>query len=127
MGDDNAQGSAPELVQQASSSGSQSKQKKKKEYTRLEPTTPEQLAQEDLMNNCAVKTVVSGVMGSVLGAAFGVFMGAMDTAVRPVLGLAWALSMPCIFVFACSYVAKLCFCCIRVSVFKWQALYCMAS
>lgn len=83
MGDDDAQVMAPGSDQQASSSGSQTKQKKKKEYTRIEPTTPEQLAQEDLMNNCAVKTVVSGVMGSVLGAAFGVFMGAMDTAVRP--------------------------------------------
>ncbi len=86
MGDDNAQVTAPASDHQASNSASQPKQKKKKEYTRIEPTTPEQLAQEDLMNNCAVKTVVSGVMGSVLGAAFGVFMGAMDTAVRPVLG-----------------------------------------
>ena len=83
MGNDDAQVSAPDSQQQESSSGSQpTQQKKKKEYTRLEPTTAEQLAQEDLMNNCAVKTVVSGVMGSVLGMAFGVFMGAMDSAVR---------------------------------------------
>ena len=55
--------------------------KKRKEYTRIEPTTPEQLIQEDLINNCAVKTVISGVMGSALGVAFGIFMGAMDSAV----------------------------------------------
>lgn len=73
---------------QPSSSASQpTQQKKKKEYSRIEPVTPEQLAQEDLMNNCAVKTVISGIMGSVLGAAFGIFMGAMDTAVRFLLGM----------------------------------------
>ena len=55
--------------------------KKRKEYSRIEPTTPEQLIQEDLINNCAVKTVISGVMGSALGVAFGIFMGAMDSAV----------------------------------------------
>jgi import inner membrane translocase subunit TIM22 len=68
--------SSPETSQQK-----QQQQQKKKEYSRLQPITPEQIAQEDLMNNCAVKTIVSGVMGSVLGVAFGVFMGAMDSAV----------------------------------------------
>lgn len=34
------------------------------------------------MNNCLVKTIISGVMGSGLGLVFGVFMGAMDSAVR---------------------------------------------
>lgn len=64
------------------SSGQQGPQaKKRKEYARIEPTTPEQLVQEDMINNCAVKTVISGVMGSALGVAFGVFMGAMDSAV----------------------------------------------
>ena len=67
---------------EASSSGQQGPQaKKKKEYARIEPTTPEQLVQEDMINNCAVKTVISGVMGSALGVAFGIFMGAMDSAV----------------------------------------------
>jgi import inner membrane translocase subunit TIM22 len=68
---------------QPSTSGSQAGQlsKPKKEYRRLEPVTPEQLAQEDLMNNCLVKTIISGVMGSGLGLVFGVFMGAMDSAV----------------------------------------------
>ena len=34
------------------------------------------------MNNCAVRTVLSGVLGAGLGVAFGIFMGTMDTAVR---------------------------------------------
>ena len=59
--------------------------KKRKEYARIEPTTPEQLIQEDMINNCAVKTVISGVMGSALGVAFGIFMGAMDSAVSNLL------------------------------------------
>ncbi len=33
------------------------------------------------MNNCAVRTGLSGVMGMGLGAAFGVAMGTFDTAV----------------------------------------------
>ena len=55
---------------------------KRKEYARIEPPSPEQLVQEDMINNCAVKTVISGIMGSALGICFGVFMGAMDSAVR---------------------------------------------
>jgi hypothetical protein len=65
----------------SSSSHLGSQARKRKEYARIEPTTPEQLVQEDLINNCAVKTVISGIMGSALGVAFGVFMGAMDSAV----------------------------------------------
>ena len=42
-----------------------------------------QIAQEDFMNNCAVRTVLSGILGMGLGVAFGVFMGTMDTAVCP--------------------------------------------
>jgi hypothetical protein len=34
------------------------------------------------MNNCAVRTALSGVMGSGLGVLFGVFMGTMDSSVR---------------------------------------------
>ena len=33
------------------------------------------------MNNCAVRTVLSGGMGMVLGVVFGIFMGTMDGAV----------------------------------------------
>lgn len=35
------------------------------------------------MNNCAIRTGLSGVMGLGLGAMFGVAMGTFDTAVRP--------------------------------------------
>ena len=55
---------------------------KRKEYARIEPPSAEQLVQEDMINNCAVKTIISGIMGSALGVCFGVFMGAMDSAVR---------------------------------------------
>ena len=52
-------------------------------YKQLVLPSPEQIAQEDLMNNCGVRTVLSGVMGAGLGAVFGVFMVTMDAAVRP--------------------------------------------
>ena len=48
-------------------------------YQRIDMPTPEGMAQEDFMNNCAVRTIMSGVMGSGLGVVFGVFMGTMDT------------------------------------------------
>ncbi len=48
-------------------------------YQRIDMPTPEIMAQEDFMNNCAVRTIMSGVMGSGLGVVFGVFMGTMDT------------------------------------------------
>lgn len=31
------------------------------------------------MNNCAVRTVLSAVLGSGMGVMFGIFMGTMDT------------------------------------------------
>ena len=34
-----------------------------------------------MMNNCAVRTVMSGVLGSGLGLVFGVVMGSMDAGV----------------------------------------------
>lgn len=50
-------------------------------YPRFELPSTEQLAAEESMNNCAVRTVVSLVMGGGLGAMFGIFMGTMDSAV----------------------------------------------
>ncbi len=50
-----------------------------KRYKQVAMPTPEQIMQEDIMNNCGVRTVMSAVAGCVLGAAFGIFMGAMDT------------------------------------------------
>ena len=43
------------------------------------------MMQEDFMNNCATRTILSGVLGAGLGVAFGIFMGTMDTAVRHTL------------------------------------------
>lgn len=51
-------------------------------YRQIQMPTPEVIVQEDFMNNCAVRTVLSGVMGSALGVLFGVFMGTMDSSVR---------------------------------------------
>lgn len=65
-----AEGSAPP--------GSQGKPKK--QYKQLAMPSPEQMVQEDVMNNCGVRTVLAAVMGAGLGAVFGIFMGTMDTA-----------------------------------------------
>ena len=83
-GERNEMGNADAPSAASASSGDQQGPKvpKRKEYARIEPPSPEQLVQEDMINNCAVKTVISGIMGSALGICFGVFMGAMDSAVR---------------------------------------------
>lgn len=52
----------------------------KKTYAQLQLPSPEQMAQEEAMNNCGVRTVLSGVMGAGLGVVFGIFMGTMDMA-----------------------------------------------
>jgi mitochondrial import inner membrane translocase subunit TIM22 len=49
-------------------------------YPAVSLPTPEQMAQEDMMNNCGVRTVLSGAMGAGLGVLFGLFMGTMDAA-----------------------------------------------
>ena len=53
----------------------------KKQYQRIDPPSMETMMQEEFMNNCATRTVLSGVMGLGLGVLFGVFMGSMDGAV----------------------------------------------
>ncbi len=60
-----------------------SKVKPKKEYRQIQMPTAEQIVQEDTMNNCAIRTVMSGVMGMGLGLVFGVVMGSMDAGVSP--------------------------------------------
>lgn len=55
--------------------------KQRKAYQAVQVPTPEQIMQEDFMNNCAVRTGLSGVMGLGLGAMFGIAIGTFDTAV----------------------------------------------
>jgi import inner membrane translocase subunit TIM22 len=62
--------------------------KKKKKYQKLEPVHYEQIMQEDMMNNCAVKSTISGVMGGAMGIAFGVFMSSLENAGGGIEGLA---------------------------------------
>lgn len=49
-----------------------------KTYKKIEMPTPEQIALDDFMNNCAVKTVLATVMGGFLGATMGIFFGAFE-------------------------------------------------
>lgn len=58
------------------------RQKAKKSYARVDVPSAEQIMQEEFMNNCAVRTGLSAVMGLGLGAMFGIAMGTFDTAVR---------------------------------------------
>ncbi|KAJ0247850.1 hypothetical protein HA466_0162530 [Hirschfeldia incana] len=49
--------------------------------TKIEPIrmpTPEEMRAQEVWNNCAVKSVASGVMGGGLGLMMGLFMGALD-------------------------------------------------
>lgn len=50
-------------------------------YKPLQMPTYDLIMQEDMMNNCGVKSVIAGVMGGVLGVAFGVFTASLDTQV----------------------------------------------
>ena len=58
------------------------KKKKKKEkpkvYEPIRIPTAEEQMQGDVMNNCVVKTMLSGVMGGFLGVAMGIFFGAFE-------------------------------------------------
>jgi import inner membrane translocase subunit TIM22 len=54
--------------------------RERKTYAAVELPSPDAMAAEDGMNNCAVRTIMSGVMGMGLGVVFGVFMGTMDSA-----------------------------------------------
>lgn len=49
-----------------------------KKYPQLQMPNVEQMMQQDVMDNCAIKSVISGVMGGVLGVAFGIFTASLD-------------------------------------------------
>eukprot|EP00879_Flechtneria_rotunda_P017427 GHRR01018260.1.p1 GENE.GHRR01018260.1~~GHRR01018260.1.p1 ORF type:complete len:172 (+),score=18.39 GHRR01018260.1:23-517(+) len=51
----------------------------KGKYKPLQMPNYEMMMQEDMMNNCGVKSVIAGTMGALLGVAFGVFTASLDT------------------------------------------------
>ncbi|GMG98190.1 hypothetical protein Nepgr_000030 [Nepenthes gracilis] len=60
----------------ASTSTNESEKPKIIEPIRL--PTPEEIRGQDIWNNCAVRSVVSGVMGGGLGLFMGLFLGALE-------------------------------------------------
>ena len=51
---------------------------KRKTYARVKMPTPEDMYTADAMDNCALKTVMSTVLGGALGAVMGVAFGALE-------------------------------------------------
>lgn len=66
----------PDNESQSASSSSQDAPKPQIETIR--PPTVEEIRGQDIWNNCAVRSVVSGVMGGGLGLFMGLFLGALD-------------------------------------------------
>ncbi|GLC44775.1 hypothetical protein PLESTB_001216000 [Pleodorina starrii] len=54
--------------------------KKKKEWSPIAMPTHEQLAAQEFMDNCFVKSAMSGAMGGLAGFAFGLFTASMENA-----------------------------------------------
>ncbi|GFR50859.1 hypothetical protein Agub_g13144 [Astrephomene gubernaculifera] len=55
-------------------------EKKKKQWQQLAMPTHEELAAQEFMNNCLIKSALSGLMGGVAGLAFGLFTSSMENA-----------------------------------------------
>lgn len=62
--------------------------KAKKTYSQLEMPSPQMIIQQDIMDNCFVKSALSGAMGGVAGLAFGLFSASFENA-HGVRGVAW--------------------------------------
>ncbi|KAI4319047.1 hypothetical protein MLD38_032695 [Melastoma candidum] len=65
----------------AEASSSESPSLKEAEKPQVQPLrlpTPEEIRGQDIWNNCAVRSIVSGVMGGGLGLAMGLFIGSLD-------------------------------------------------
>ncbi|KAF8394870.1 hypothetical protein HHK36_018807 [Tetracentron sinense] len=62
---------------------SSSKEAEKPQIDPLRLPTVEEIRGQDIWNNCAVRSVVSGVMGGGLGLFMGLFLGALDNPLLP--------------------------------------------
>ena len=54
------------------------KKRERKTYERVKLPTPEEVYQQDAMDNCAIKTAMSCVLGGALGGVMGVVFGAFE-------------------------------------------------
>ncbi|PIA41494.1 hypothetical protein AQUCO_02200128v1 [Aquilegia coerulea] len=72
-----ASSSDTKVPETASSSSSEGSVKPKIEPIKL--PTPEDIAGQDIWNNCAIRSVFSGVMGGGLGLFMGLLLGALDS------------------------------------------------
>lgn len=57
---------------------SSKKKRERKTYERVKLPTPEEVYQQDAMDNCAIKTAMSCVLGGALGGVMGVVFGAFE-------------------------------------------------
>ncbi|AES89628.1 mitochondrial import inner membrane translocase subunit TIM22-4 isoform X1 [Medicago truncatula] len=69
---------ADESQKAVSNDSVNSKEVEKPQIQPLSLPTVEEIRGQDIWNNCAVRSVVSGVMGGGLGIAMGLFLGALD-------------------------------------------------
>ena len=54
------------------------KKRERKTYERVKLPTPEEVYQQDAMDNCAIKTAMSCVLGGALGGVMGIVFGAFE-------------------------------------------------
>ncbi len=71
---------AGEVTQQQETPAEEGAKKKKKKWEPLQVPSPMQIMQQDVMDNCLVKGTISGVMGGLVGLAFGLFSASIENA-----------------------------------------------
>jgi import inner membrane translocase subunit TIM22 len=54
----------------------------KTKFKHIEMPSPEQMMQEDIFNNCIMRTIFSGLGGGAMGAAIGIFSASIENSVR---------------------------------------------
>ncbi|KAK4709247.1 hypothetical protein R3W88_030172 [Solanum pinnatisectum] len=67
-----------DLATESNDAHSSSQEAKKPQIETIRMPTVEEIRGQDIWNNCAVRSVVSGVMGGGLGLFMGMFLGALD-------------------------------------------------